>query len=153
LEFFREAASGYDVNAYFLAVHIMSTLEHFAQATLAAIAAYWIRDSLVAGANYLVAFLMMTWLCVSWALLFPLIVAPKNVVVVTGFFMAFFGILFSGGLAPVTYEGKVLARRVLSKEKTPIVLVSHASIHFHRYLQQWSDGIILWVLFPHTVLY
>ena len=115
LEFFREAASGYDVNAYFLAVNIVATLEHFVQAIVASLAAYWIRDSLAGLGNYFMAFLMLTWLCVSWALLFPLVVAPKNVVVVTGFFMAFFGILFSGGLAPVTYDGKVVGNYALCK--------------------------------------
>ena len=47
---------------------------------------------------------MLGWLCTSWALLLPLLVPPKNVVLVVGFFMAFFGLLFSGGLAPVEYE-------------------------------------------------
>lgn len=108
LEFFREAASGYDVNAY--AVNIVSTFEHGVQAIVSAAAAFWLRDSVAGWVSYYVAFLMLAWVCVSWALLFPLLVSPKNVVMVTGFFMAFFGILFSGGLSPVKYQGTFIER-------------------------------------------
>jgi hypothetical protein len=106
LEFFRESASGYDINAYFTAINITSGIEHSLQILLAAGAAFWLRDSLAKWNSYCASFLMLSWLCVSWALLLPLLVPPENVVLVTGFFMAFFGLLFSGGLSPVTYSGR-----------------------------------------------
>jgi len=136
LEFFREAASGYDVTAYFLAVNVVATLEHSIQALIAAIVAYWIRDSLSSASNYVVSFVMLAWLCVSWALLFPLLVAPKNVVIVTGFFMAFFGILFSGGLEPVTYEGEVVVRGALLCGKRGMFFCLIRLLHYIRYIQQ-----------------
>jgi ABC-type enterobactin transport system permease subunit len=105
LEFFRESASGYDINAYFAALNITSGIEHSLQAILAASAAFWLRNSLAHWTSYCVSFFMMAWLCVSWALLIPLLVPPKNVVLVVGFFMAFFGLLFSGGLSPTKYKG------------------------------------------------
>jgi hypothetical protein len=105
LEFFRESASGYNINAYFAAINITSGIEHSLQILLAASAAFWLRNSLAHWGSYCINFLMMAWLCVSWALFLPLLVPPKNVVLVVGFFMAFFGLLFSGGLSPVKYAG------------------------------------------------
>jgi hypothetical protein len=106
LEFFRESASGYDINAYFAAINITSGIEQSLQIILPATAAFWLRDSLATFNSYCVSFLMLSWLCVSWGLLIPLLVPPKNVVLVIGFCMAFFGLLFSGGLPPVNYSGK-----------------------------------------------
>jgi hypothetical protein len=47
------------------------------------------------------------WLVVSWSLFIPLVVPPNNVVLGVGFFMAFFGLLFSGALAPVQYRDNI----------------------------------------------
>jgi len=104
LEFFRESGSGWDINAYFLALNITSTFEHTLQMILAAGVAFWLRDSAASGASTLVNYLMLMWLVVSWSFLIPLLVPANNSVLAVGFFMAFFGLLFSGGLEPVTYE-------------------------------------------------
>jgi len=48
---------------------------------------------------------MLMWITVSWALLIPLLVPANNTVLAVGFFMAFCGLLFSGGIDPVTYKG------------------------------------------------
>lgn len=104
LEFFREAGSGYNINAYFLAVNITSFLEHSSQMIIAAMAAFWFRDSIGIWYSYYVNFLALMWICVAWGLLIPLIVPPENVVLVVGFFMAFFGLLFSGALPPVEFS-------------------------------------------------
>lgn len=104
LEFFRESASGWSVGAYFMALNITSTFEHAIQMVLCAMVAYWLRDSV---ANYIATltnYIMLMWLVVSWALFIPLLVPPGNAVLAVGFFMAFFGLLFSGGLDPITYE-------------------------------------------------
>lgn len=103
-EFFREAGSGYNINAYFCAVNIVSTIEHSVQVMFSSMFALWLRNSLAAWYSYYVNFLLLAWLCVSWALLFPLLVPLKNVVLVTGFYMTFFALLFSGGIDPVEYS-------------------------------------------------
>ena len=134
LEFFREAGSGWseyfpkwtpiafsillgvflingtmlfdpDSNAYFLAVNITSTVEHVVQMFLAAGCAYWLRDSATSSwYTYQVQFIMLMWMVVSWSLFLPLLVPPNNVVLGVGFFIAFFGLLFCGALAPVMYK-------------------------------------------------
>jgi hypothetical protein len=100
-EFFREAGSGYNIDAYFVAVNIIATVEHGTQVLLASLFALWLRNTIATWYQYCISFLMLSWLCVSWALFFPLLVPPKNVVLVTGFYMTFFGLLFSGGVPPV----------------------------------------------------
>merc|ERR1712226_1636737 len=47
---------------------------------------------------------MMDWVVVAWGLLFPLFIPPENVIIVTGCFMAYCGIQFSGQLAPVNFK-------------------------------------------------
>lgn len=103
-EFFREAGSGYDINAYFCAVNVVSTIEHSFQVVFSSMLALWLRNSLASWYSYYTNFLLLAWLCVSWALLFPLIVQPKSVVLVTSFYVVFFSLLFSGGIDPVTYS-------------------------------------------------
>jgi len=103
VEFFREAGSGYNVNAYFLAINITTTIEHSVQLLLVGATAYWMRDAISGPASYLVSFLLLAWLTVSWALLLSVAVPPKNIFTVVGFFMAFSGLLFSGASPPVLY--------------------------------------------------
>ena len=69
IEFYRESGSGYDVNAYFLAMNIVTTVEHSIQLVLVAAAAYWMRDGISARGSYFASFLMLAWLTVSWALM------------------------------------------------------------------------------------
>lgn len=85
-------------------MNLTSTLEHFVQMSLAAGCAYWLRDSMTTWYTYQVQFIMLMWLVVSWSMFLPLLVPPNNVVLVVGFFMAFFGLLFSGGIDPVVYR-------------------------------------------------
>jgi len=66
--------------------------------------ALWLRNSACNGIITIVNFVMLAWICVSWGILFPLIVPEKNVTVVTGCFMAFFSLQFSGQMAPATYK-------------------------------------------------
>ena len=66
--------------------------------------ALWLRNSLASWYSYYINFLLLAWLCVSWALLFPLLVNPKSVILVTGFYFIFFSLLFSGGIDPVEYR-------------------------------------------------
>jgi ABC-2 type transporter len=65
-EFFREAGSGYSISAYFLAVNITSFLEHSTQMILAALAAFWFRDSIAIWWSYVSNFLLLSWTCSSW---------------------------------------------------------------------------------------
>ena len=104
IEFFREAGSGYDVNAYFLAINIVTTIEHSAQLLMVGASAYWIRDAISGRASYYVSFLMLAWLTVSWALFLAVIIPRGLIFTVVGFFMAFSGLLFSGASPPLLYE-------------------------------------------------
>jgi hypothetical protein len=103
LEFFREAASGYNLNAYFGAISILSTLEHSVQAIVAAFFASWIRNPVASKASYYTHFLLLAWVTVAWALLIPMLVPADNVTLIAGFFFSFCGLMFSGAFAPITY--------------------------------------------------
>lgn len=104
LEFFREAGSGYNINAYFVALVVISTLEHALQVIIAAFFSVWLRHPFASTGSYWVHFLLLMWICVGWALLIPMIVPPDSVVLVAGFFFAFCGLMFSGAFPPVLYE-------------------------------------------------
>ena len=104
MEFFREAASGYNLNAYFFAINIISTFEHSAQVIIAAFFASWIRNPIASDASYYVHFLLLAWLTVAWAMLLPMICPADSVVLIAGFFFAFCGLVFSGAFAPIDYR-------------------------------------------------
>ncbi|KAG7372253.1 ABC transporter [Nitzschia inconspicua] len=104
LEFFREAGSGYNLNAYFGAISILSTLEHSIQVIIAAFFASWIRNPIASNASYYIHFLLLAWVTVGWALFIPMVVPADSVTLVAGFFFAFCGLMFSGAFAPITYQ-------------------------------------------------
>jgi hypothetical protein len=104
MEFFREAASGYNLNAYFFAINIISTFEHSAQVIIAGFFASWIRNPIASNASYYVHFLLLAWLTVAWAMLLPMICPADSVVLIAGFFFAFCGLVFSGAFAPIEYK-------------------------------------------------
>lgn len=104
LEFFREAGSGYNLNAYFGAISILSTLEHSTQVIIAAFFASWIRNPIASNVSYYTHFLLLAWITVAWALFIPMVVPADNVTLVAGFFFAFCGLMFSGAFAPITYQ-------------------------------------------------
>jgi hypothetical protein len=95
-EFFREAGSGYNVNAYFCAVNVVATLEHSVQIIICAAFDLWLRSSFAEWYSYIATFLLLGWIAVSWALLFPLLVRRDNMVLVTSFCMLLTSFLFSG---------------------------------------------------------
>ena len=95
-EFFREAGSGYNINAYFFAVNIVATMEHSVQIIICAAFDLWLRSSFALWYSYIVSFLLLGWIAVSWALLFPLLVRRDNMVLVTSFCMLLTCFLFSG---------------------------------------------------------
>jgi hypothetical protein len=103
IEFFREASSGYNINAYFTAINVVATVEHSLQIIIVAFFAAWLRDPIANWFSYFVHFLLLAWICVSWALFVPMIFPPDNVVVIVGFFMAFCGLMISGALPPVRW--------------------------------------------------
>jgi hypothetical protein len=89
-----------------LAINIFTSIDQGCQVMLAAVVAEWLRHSIGDSGAFYVSFIILAWVSVSWCLLIPLVVPPKNVVLVVGFFMAFFGLLFSGSNPPVEYSGK-----------------------------------------------
>jgi hypothetical protein len=104
LEFFRESGSGYNLNAYFFAVSILSTFEHSVQVVMAAFFASWIRNPIASSASYYVHFLLLAWITVAWALLIPMVFPADSVTLVAGFFFAFCGLMFSGAFPPIQYN-------------------------------------------------
>jgi len=104
LQFFREAGSGYNLNAYFFAINFITTLEHSVQVLISAFFASWIRNPIASDASYYIHFLLLSWLTVAWAMLFPMICSQDTVVLVAGFFFAFCGLVFSGAFAPIVYK-------------------------------------------------
>ena len=106
LEFFREAGSGYNVDAYYLALHITTLMEQLVTMLCTALAAFWTRNSATNGIAFILNFFFLDWVVVAWGLFFPLFVQPNNVIVVTGIFIAFFGMQFSGMVDPILFRGK-----------------------------------------------
>jgi hypothetical protein len=106
LQFFREAGSGYNLNAYFFAVNIVATLEHSVQVLIAAAFAFWIRNPLASAASFFVHFFLLAWVTVSWALFIPMVVSPDSVVLMAGCFFSFCGLMFSGAFPPIVYKCK-----------------------------------------------
>jgi ABC-type multidrug transport system ATPase subunit len=103
LENFREVSSGINVTAYFVALNVFTTIEQGLQVMLGAVIAQWLRHSIANKATFYAAFLVLTWITLSWTLLIPLIVPPKNTILALGFFMGFFGLMFGGASPPVEY--------------------------------------------------
>jgi len=104
LEMFREAGSGYNLNAYYLSVNITSTLEHTCQILFIGLTASWMRHSASSFGCAVLNYVMLGWVVTSWSLLFPLFVPAKSVVLVISFFNLFFGILFSGTTSPGKFK-------------------------------------------------
>jgi hypothetical protein len=101
--------AGYNINAFFLAVNIFTTIDQGLQVMLAAVIARWLRNPISGHGIFYLSFLILAWITVSWALLLPLLTPPQTTTLVVGFFMAFFGLLFSGGLPPIEYQGKAIS--------------------------------------------
>ncbi len=104
LQFRREAISGYSVSAYFCAASITCLLEQGVQAILVAISVYTLRGSITSLSPYIIQFLCLSWIVCSWALLFSVVVTPKNLLVVTGFFTTFNSLCLSGCMDPIKYD-------------------------------------------------
>jgi len=104
-EFFRDAASGYSVNAYFWAICFVVTVVHSFQAVAASLFAFYIRNSLAHWYTYVINFIMLSWISASWGMLFPFLVPEKYVIIVTAFLVAFFSLLFCGAITPISFEG------------------------------------------------
>ncbi len=105
VEFFREAGSGCDINAYYLAVNIFDTLKVSVKMTIAATVTVTFRNTAASPGAMALQFILLGWIASSWGLVFPLCVPPANVVMVTGFFSIFTALLLSGAPStPVEYE-------------------------------------------------
>lgn len=103
-EFFREAGSGYNLNAYFFAINIVTTIEHSIQVIIAAVFATWIRHPIASHASYYIHFLLLAWLTVGWSMLIPMVCSQDSVILVSGFFFTFCGLIFSGAFSPFGYR-------------------------------------------------
>ena len=106
VEFFREAASGIDINAYFVAVHLFDTLEMMLKMTVTALFAICLRNTVVSEWSMVLNFIMLGWIASSWGLLFPLCIPPKSVILMTAFFMIFTSLLLCGAQGTAVIELK-----------------------------------------------
>lgn len=104
LEFYREAQSGVNVTAYYLAAGVTSTVEQGLLAIIGSVVAYLVLKPSTSYLVYLWNFFMISWLTVSWALLLSICVPIESVSTVIGFWNAFFGLLFCGKLPPGLYK-------------------------------------------------
>jgi len=104
LEFFREAGSGYNLTAYYLAANLWSTLEVTIQIILVATPAIWLRQNVGSYFCLLLSFIMMAWVSTSWSFVFPLFVPRQNVALVIALFTILFSILFGGFMSPGTWK-------------------------------------------------
>lgn len=127
LEFFREAGSGYNIQAFFLAVNIVGFIEHSLQMLLAGAVAFWLRSGTVTWYSYVFNFWVMQWMTVSWALLLSIVVPISSAVLAIGFFAVFFGLLFSGGLPPVEFESTSNSAGVVSRASN-CIQTNHPSL-------------------------
>ena len=104
LEFYREAQSGANVTAFYIAASITATVEQGFTAVIGSVLAYLVLKPSTSYLVFLWNFFMLSWLSVSWSLLISITVPLQSVTIVVGFFNAFFGLLFCGKIAPGTYK-------------------------------------------------
>ena len=105
LELFREAGSGLNLTAYYMALNISSAIEHSIQIIIIATPLIWFRCTLSSYICTLLSFIMMAWLATSWSLFIPIIIPPKNVLIVLAFFVVLFSTIFGGLQPPVDFRG------------------------------------------------
>ena len=106
LELCREASSGYNLNAFYLAVNITSGMETTILMVILAFTVIWLRSSVTSELCTVLNFVMLGWIASSWSVFFPLVIPPRLIVLLLTFFMVFFGVAFSGGMDPATFKGK-----------------------------------------------
>jgi len=113
LEFNREASSGVNSSAYFLAVNVHTLVVQTIQVTIAASIVVCFRHPIMAEHNYFLWFFFLMWNTSAWALLIPLVIPPRTVLIFLTMFIMFFGLLMSGAMAPFDYE-KIYENNFLS---------------------------------------
>ena len=96
LEFFREAASGYNINAYFLGVVVFITFEVTVKMIITSLFSFALRGSATNAGSTVLHFILLGWIASAWGFLFPLIVPPESIVLVAAFFTVFGCLLLSG---------------------------------------------------------
>lgn len=104
VEFFREAGSGNDVNAYFIALNITTSVEYISQMMLVSAIVLWLRNSLTTYFVFFLNYVLLAWTSASWSFFFAGFIPPANLSVTIGFFVAFCCLIFGGGLQPYDYE-------------------------------------------------
>lgn len=97
VEFFREAASGYNINAYLLAVMIFVCVEVTVKMIYCSLFTYALRGSAASLGNMVVQFILLGWVSSAWGFVFPLVVSRESIVLVSAFFTVFSCVLLSGG--------------------------------------------------------
>jgi hypothetical protein len=103
-EFFREAASGFDINAYFLAVNLFTILEVTIRMVIISAFTVALRNTASNPGAMILQFILCGWISSGWGFLYALIVPPSIVVLVTTCAVLFTAFCFGGELgAIITY--------------------------------------------------
>ena len=99
-QFFREAASGYDINAYFLAFNCFEMVWVCIKMILASFCCHWIRNSTSQQGALALEFVLLGWISSGWGFVFPLIpmVPTKFVLVSAAIFTSFSSLMLSGNV-------------------------------------------------------
>jgi hypothetical protein len=91
--------------SYFVAVNIYTFLEQGFQTICASLIALWLRNSLCYWWMFVINFSVLSFGAVSWALLIVFLMPPKNVILMTSFFMFISSLILSGALIGIKYKG------------------------------------------------
>jgi hypothetical protein len=96
VEFYREAASGYNISAYLLAVILFNTLEVTLKMTISSLFASSLRNTATNPGNFVLQFILLGWTSSAWGFVFALLVPAQSVTLVCAFFAILTNLLLSG---------------------------------------------------------
>lgn len=132
VEFFREAGSGNNISAYFIALNITTMIEYMLQMSLVAAVVFWLRNTLTNYSVFFVFFGLLAWTSSAWSFFFAGFIPPQNLSVTIGFFVTFSGLIFGGGLPPFDY-GFIYECTFNRQHEAPIIIFNHwRNVRLHR---------------------
>lgn len=104
-EFFREAASGFSINAYFLAINLFTTFEVTIRMVVISAFVFALRNTASNSGAMILQFVLCGWISSAWGFLYALIV-PPSIVVLVATCLTLFAAFCLGGVsgAIITYS-------------------------------------------------
>ena len=104
LIFYRQAAAGISISAYFWAQQTLDVLVHGVQALWVALVHYDVRTSRVSFWNVLALYELAMWFCTGWGYVYGLCLPERAAYTAAGLLVAVSGTLFSGTYAVMSYK-------------------------------------------------